>query len=125
MVIITDYIELENAQGEHYIALELSGDLELVQSKTTNKMYATSRRTRISSTFTKEVAQKMIGKELNGSLERVEVEPYDYVIPDTGEVIRLAHRYEYFPAGSMPTETFQKPETSTENGARKLSLLKR
>ncbi len=125
MVIITNYFEVDSNDGGTYISLELSGDLELVQSKTTNKMYATTRKARISSTLTKEVAERMIGKQLDGTLERVEVEPYDYINPETGEIMRLAHRYEYRPTGYMLTETPQIPETASGLGARKLSFLKK
>ena len=30
-----------------------------------------------------------------GKIEKVEVEPYEYAIPETGELITLSHRYEY------------------------------
>ena len=104
MVTITNYFEQVNAQGETFISLELSGDLELMQSSITRKMYATTRKCRINSTLTKEVAERMVGTHLDGTLQRVEIDPYDFVRPDTGEVLKLAHRYEYKPAGSMQLE---------------------
>ncbi len=30
-----------------------------------------------------------------GKVEKVETEPYDYTVKDTGEVITLTHRFEY------------------------------
>ena len=32
-----------------------------------------------------------------GSIARMECESYDYTVPETGEIISLAHTYEYLP----------------------------
>ncbi|CAM3836629.1 hypothetical protein [Aquirufa aurantiipilula] len=101
MVVVSNYFEVKTLEGKTFVSLELSGGLELVQSQISGKFYATTRKCRISSTFDVEVAKQMIGSTLNGDIVRVEVEPYDYAIPSTGEIITLAHSYSYKPAGSM------------------------
>jgi hypothetical protein len=37
----------------------------------------------------------LLGQELPGRVEKVECEPYEYAIPQTGEIVLLTHRYEY------------------------------
>lgn len=86
----------EGANGS-FVSLELQGDLELVQSQTTGRFYATARRCFISSTFDINVAKQFVGKTIKGSIIRVETDPYDYTVPETGEVITLAHNYDFLP----------------------------
>lgn len=101
MVIVSNYFEVQTSEGRNFVSLELSGGLELVQSQNTGKFYATSRKCRIPSTFTADVAKLMVGKTLDGDIVRVEVDLYEYAVSSTGEVIKLAHSYSYRPAGSM------------------------
>lgn len=102
MVKIVDFKQRINAEGAPFITLELQGDLVMVQSQETGKYYATCKRCSITSTFTEEQVQALIGRELPGRIERVECEEYEYTIPETGESITLSHRYEYLPDG-VPT----------------------
>jgi hypothetical protein len=97
MVTISNYYLRESKVGEEFISLELQGDLELVQSMQTGKFYATAKRCTITSTFSEEVAKEFIGRKLPGSIVRVQTEAYDYTVPETGEVISLAHTYQYVP----------------------------
>jgi hypothetical protein len=102
MVIVSDYIEkVSTTTGESFVLLELSGGIELVQSQNTGKFYATSRKCRIPSTFSVDVAKLMVGQQINGEVVRVETEPYEYINKVTGEMIVLAHSYAYRPNGSM------------------------
>lgn len=99
---VTGVIEKINSKTNNpFVLLELSGGLELVQSKETGNFYATTRKCRIPSTFKPEVANMMIGSSVEGSIVKVEVDPYEYVVPNTGEVVKLAHSYAYQPMGSM------------------------
>ena len=98
MVRVKNYHLREGVNGD-FISLELEGDLEMVQSMNTGRFYATTRRCKISSTLNEQTAKSMIGKELPGEIVRVQCEPYDYTVPDTGEVIQLAHSYDYRPEG--------------------------
>ncbi len=96
MVTVKNYHLREGEKGK-YISLELSGDIELVQSSNTGRFYATARRCFVFSTFDELTARMMVGKQMPGSIVRVICEPYDYALPETGEVIKLAYRYDYTP----------------------------
>lgn len=96
MVFIKNYHVRESETGS-FISLELEGDIELIQSQQTGRFYATNRRCFISSTFDEATAKLMVGKKIEGSIDRASCEPYDFTIPQTGEVIKLAHSYEYRP----------------------------
>jgi hypothetical protein len=97
MVKIVDYHIRENSQGKSFVSLELQGELEMVQSIETGRFYATARRCSITSTFDEDTAKSLIGKTLPGRIARVQVDAYDYTVRETGEVIKLAHSYQYLP----------------------------
>jgi hypothetical protein len=97
MVTITGYALRQSNDGRQFISLQLQGDIEMVQSMQTGKFYATSKRCSITSTFTEDVAKGLIGTRMPGTVERVQCDAYDYTVPETGEVVSLAHRYEYVP----------------------------
>jgi len=97
MVTIIGCIQRKNKAEKAFTALELQGDIELVQSLETGSFYATARRVSITSTFSEEIAKGLIGTKLPGKITRVESDPYDYTVVETGEIIKLAHRYEYQP----------------------------
>lgn len=95
MVTVVNYAIRKNADNEQFIALILQGELELIKSKKTGKYYATSRTTSIVSTFDEAIAKQMIGKTLPGTIAKSPCEPYEYTIPETGEIIQLNYRYSY------------------------------
>ena len=100
MVKVANYhLRKSTREGEEkeFIVLELQGDVELVQSLQTGRYYATAKKCTISSTFNEETAKQLIGSTFPGSIVRVQRDPYEYVIPDTGETIMLSHSYEYKP----------------------------
>ncbi len=101
MVTVTNFHEVETKDGKTFISLELTGGLEIIQSQTTGKMYATTRRCRIPSTFDAKIAKMMVGTQVDGDVVRVETDPYEYVNKRTGEVLLLQHSYSYRPKGSM------------------------
>lgn len=98
MVTISNFFIRESKDGKQFIALEVLGDIELIQSGETGRFYATAKRCTISSTFSPEVAKTLIGKQLPGKIERIESAPYEYLVKETGEVIMLAHTYVYNPS---------------------------
>ena len=112
MVRIIDYKERTNSEGETFFALILQGGLELVKSQETGRYYATGKSASITSTFTEEVCQSLIGQEIPGSIKKVECEPYNFTIENPGEVVELSHRWEYFKEGdTMEEVVFEgKPE---------------
>lgn len=95
MITIIGYALRQSKEGKSFIALQLQGDMEMVQSQETGKFYATARKCFITSTFNESTAQALIGQKMPGTIERVQCEPYEYTVPETGEVITLAHTYSY------------------------------
>ena len=101
MVTVTGFIERTRKDATKFIALEISGGLELVQSNNTGKFYGTVKKTSIPCTFDENLAKTLIGTQMPGSIVRVTVDPYNYLNKKTGEVIQLQHSYSYQPEGSM------------------------
>jgi len=97
MVTVIDYSLRESKDGKSFVSLKLEGDPEFIQSLQTGKFYLTAKRCSVTSTFTEESAKSLIGKKMRGSIVRMECESYDYTVPETGEIISLAHTYEYLP----------------------------
>lgn len=97
MVTINGYQLRQNNDGKQFIVLELLGEVELIQSSQTGCYYATAKRCSIPSTFSEEMAKSLIGTALPGKIDRVEAEPYEYLIKETDEVVTLSHRYVYSP----------------------------
>ena len=97
MVTIYDYALRESKTGKQFVSLKLQGDIELVQSQETGRFYATARRCSITSTFDEATAKGLIGTKLPGSIVRVQCDEYDYTVPESGEIISLAHTYQYTP----------------------------
>jgi hypothetical protein len=122
MVTVSNYFEKVNStSGQTFVLLELSGGLELVQSQASGRFYATSRKCRIPSTFTADVAKLMIGQQIDGDIVRIESEPYEYINKTTGEVITLAHSYAYRPKGSMELLGESKIEIVKEESSNQLN----
>ena len=97
MVTIVGYRISKNKSEKEFIALELQGDIEMVQSLETGAFYATARKASVTSTFSEETAKGLIGTKMPGIIKRMESEPYDYTVAETGEIIKLAHKYVYEP----------------------------
>ena len=95
MVRIVNYQKRTTEQGKDFFVLELQGGIEMVKSQESGKFYITARKASISSTFDEAVCQALLGSELPGDIVKTQCEPYDYTIRDTGEVIKLSHRFEY------------------------------
>lgn len=105
MVTVTGFQERTSTEGKPYFSLELQSDeLELVVSKNTGKHYATVRKCWMSSTFNETVCKMMIGKSIQGSIAKVECEPYSFTVEESGEEITRYHRYEYVPVESQDME---------------------
>jgi hypothetical protein len=108
MVTISNYRVNVNSEGKSFCSLILQGDVELVKSKTTNRFYATARKTSITSTFDENTCRQLIGKTIKGSIVKVDCDEYDYIIPESGEVIRLNYNYSYVAdSENVEEEVFQ------------------
>ena len=97
MVKIVGYRLAKNKDEKEFVALELQGDIEMVQSLETGNFYATARKASVTSTFSEETAKGLIGTTMPGVIKRVQSDPYDYTVVETGEVFKLARKYEYQP----------------------------
>ena len=95
MVSIKNYHVLKNEDEETYCVLVLEGDVELVRSKKSGRLYATAKRCRVPSTFDEETCKSLVGNVMPGRIKKVSSEPYEYEIPGTGETITLNYTYEY------------------------------
>jgi hypothetical protein len=97
MVKIIDAKLSENSEGKKFVSLKLQGGAEAVQSQQTGKFYLTAKTCNIPSTFSLDVALGLIGSQISGKITRVNVDPYQYTIKETGEIITLAHSYQFMP----------------------------
>lgn len=122
MVTVTSYKVRQNKSGENFIALELTGSLEIVQSQNTGNLYATVRRCSMPSTFDEGIAKVMVGSQLEGEIVRVASDPYEYINKRTGEVLTLAYSYAYRPKGSMELIGTGKVEDLEESVAESQSV---
>ena len=95
MVKIVGLKTFERKDGSEFCALIVQGGIEAVKSKETGKTYFTARKVNVSCTFDEEMCESLIGSDFPGSIQKVEVEAYEYAIPDTGEMVTLTHSYEY------------------------------
>jgi hypothetical protein len=114
MVTVNDFAIRQNADGEDFVVLILQGGLEMVRSQETGNYYATIRKCSVSSTFDEETAKLMVGQQLPGTIAKVECEPYEYVVEETGEQLLLSHTWQYQPE---PTPVVTQPiHIIQENG---------
>ncbi|MFZ0472290.1 MAG: hypothetical protein WAL94_06725 [Bacteroidales bacterium] len=97
MVTISGYAERESADGKKFYSLLLQGELDLVLSEESGRYYATKKQASITSTFDEATCKALVGKQLPGKIARIKVDPYEYTIKETGEVISLTHRWAYSP----------------------------
>ena len=91
------HVRTKSSDGTTFITLELEGGLEMVQSQDSGKFFCVVRRTSAPANFDEQTAKSLIGSTLPGKIARVESAPYDYTVKSTGEVIQLAHSYQYQP----------------------------
>ena len=97
MVTIVGYKTAQNEMGEEFYMLVLQGKIEMVKSKETGSYYATARKALITSTFTEEVCESLIGTQMDGEIVKEQCDPYEYTVKETGEIIELSHSYRYLP----------------------------
>lgn len=97
MVTVKNVHQRKSAQGKPFVTLELTGELEFVQSQTTGRFYAAAKRCFIASNFEFEQAKQFLGQKLPGNIVRTSCEPYEYILPENGETITLAYTYSYQP----------------------------
>lgn len=106
MVTIINYKERQTEEGKSFFVLEVQGGIEMVQSQTTGKFYATARKAFVPSTFDEMTCKALIGTQMAGAIVKEECEAYEYVDQATGEMVVLTHRYAY---AQEQAATAQKP----------------
>ncbi len=104
MVRVTNYAERQNSAGETFYSLILQGGIEMVLSKETGQFYATAKRASITSTFDEETCKSLIGSELPGSIQKHKCDPFEYIVPETGEIMNLDHRWVFVKEGETVEE---------------------
>jgi hypothetical protein len=107
MVTIIGYKLSQNAEGKDFVSLKLQGGVEAIQSQQSGRFYLTAKTCYISCTFDEPTSKGLVGTTLNGKVERVPCEPYQYTVKETGEVMTLTHRYEYLPEAAVEATTGQ------------------
>lgn len=110
MVTIVDFVKRTNKDGKEFNALVLQSGIELVKSHETGRWYATAKKASITSTFDDAMCQSLIGQQIPGSVQRIETEPYEFTVKDTGEVLSLTHRWVYAKDGEVISEQVVAPE---------------
>lgn len=112
---IIDFNLREAQNGKQFYSLTLQGGVEIVKSSN-GSSYLTIRKASMPTTFEEATCMSLIGTELPGIIDKVDCEPYEYVIPQTGEVILLSHRYEYKEEAVTKDVDFTKIYTPSANG---------
>jgi hypothetical protein len=115
MVTVIDFKKAENKVGKEFFLLILMGGITFVKSTITGSYYATAWRCSITSTFTEEVCKALVGTKLSGEIQKIDAEPYEYKIPETGETVMLHHKYRFNPEPNVLSmeETVFQPEMMT------------
>lgn len=105
MLTVTNFVSRTSQEGKTYCALELtSEEPEMVLSKATGRYYITARKCFMSTTFNEAICKNLLGKQFPGCIIKTECEPYEFTVPETGEVITRQHRYDYSPIESGTPE---------------------
>lgn len=102
MVTIIGYSLHENKEGKEFVSLTVQGDIEIRQSALTGNNYISAPKCKMSCTFDEATAESLIGKQMPGSIKKVECEAFEVENKETGEVKTLTERYEYVAEQSIP-----------------------
>jgi uncharacterized protein YchJ len=108
MVRVKEVKKAENSKGEEFFGLIVESGAMSVKSKQTGRVYFTAKTAFVATTFDEQTASSLIGAEFEGSIRKVETEPYEFTIEETGELVELSHRWEYVdPALEMEEQVVQ------------------
>ncbi|MCU0377758.1 MAG: hypothetical protein MUC78_05805 [Bacteroidales bacterium] len=115
MVTISGYAERESADGKKFYALVLQGGMEMVLSEESGRYYATAKQASITSTFDEPTCKSLIGTKLPGRITRIQCDPYEYTVRETGEILTLNHRWTYNPnEAALDEMVYEKEPLSVE-----------
>ncbi len=104
MITVKNYHIRKGDDGGEYISLELTGDVCFVQSHVTGRFYAAAKRCFMYAALDEPTAEALVGSKMPGSIERVACDPYQFTIPQTGELVSLSYTYQYVPDGIEKAE---------------------
>lgn len=125
MVTITNFKERQREDGTTFFVLEVQGGIEMVKSQQTGNLYATAKKATLPSTFDEVTCKGLIGTQMQGSIQKVECEPYEYIVKDTGEVLLLNHRYTYVQEETVQVNNsseFANPDVFSKNGKAEMAF---
>lgn len=95
MVKVVDYKTITTEKGKEFNMLVVQGGIEPLISNKTGRIYLTMRKANLSTTFDAASCKSLVGSELPGKVEKIECEPYEYTVKETGEIITLKHNWQY------------------------------
>ena len=95
MVTVVDCSVRKSNEGIDMAYLVVESEPEFVRSSSTQKMYMTSRRAFVLTTFDKKVCKSLIGTKYPGSIKKIQCDEYEFTKPNSEEVVKLDFRYEY------------------------------
>lgn len=103
MVRIIAFKKREKEDGTPFFILELQGGVEMSLSKA-GQYYATAKKAYVTSTFDEQTCKALVGTEMAGTIVKKEVEPFTYVVTQTGEELILNHRWVFVPEQEEATK---------------------
>ena len=89
--------EKRSSNGRTFNVLILQGGIIVAKSKTTGKTYLTAHRVSTVCTLDEANCKQQIGSLLPGTIEKVACAPYDFKLPQTGEIVKLDYTFQYNP----------------------------
>jgi len=125
MVTIMDYALRTKSDGSVFFSLILQGGIQMVQSKQTERYYATLKKACITCTFDEATCKASIGEKFPGSIQKQSCEPYTFVVKEAGEILELNYRWAYLPEGATIEEAIweeEPAEASLSKSAQQLFL---
>lgn len=125
MVRIVNYQKRQTEEGKSFFVLEIQSGIEMVLSTKTGQYYATAKKANISSTFDEETCKALLGTDMPGNIRKMDSEPYEYTVRETGEIIMLTHRYVYQPEINSPSSTSSNKGAFENDFATKIETLSR
>lgn len=96
-VLVTDYFERNNSKGETFFVIQVSGGNEFITSKDTGKVYLSSKKATIPTSFSQQQCEAILGSEFTGQILKEQCEPYSF-FDDNGTEHTRDFRYVFVPA---------------------------
>lgn len=110
-----DYALRTKSDGSVFFSLILQGGIQMVQSKQTERYYATLKKASITCTFDEATCKASIGEKFPGSIQKQSCEPYTFVVKETGEILELNYRWAYLPEGATIEEAIWEETPAEES----------